>query len=223
MPATKSALDSNNIPRPCNAWILFRTHYVQTATRQIGDPVPGSRAKVTEDSQTASEMWKSMSPEEKAPWYELSEEKKREHQEQYPNYKYKPGPAKTKAPKGAKGHTSCGEGWELVTAPVQPEPLKDETASAASWSDQADVSMNEGNVESEKEDSSASESSSSDMDMDNPLATASATSRPRFQSTSTPFLLKSTLKRNGSFHDEDSLRYPLAMFETQSSRFRRQA
>ncbi|KIJ23985.1 hypothetical protein M422DRAFT_111323, partial [Sphaerobolus stellatus SS14] len=70
-----------HIPRPPNAFIVFRTEYIRAMETQNSTP---------EVSRSLGEMWRSMSEEQKQPWVEKALEKKLEHQAKYPNYRYKP-------------------------------------------------------------------------------------------------------------------------------------
>ncbi|KIY70076.1 high mobility group box, partial [Cylindrobasidium torrendii FP15055 ss-10] len=74
--------------RPENAFILFRMNMCTqiNATKPEGSK-PNREADL---SKTISKHWKELSPEEKQVWKDMAAEKKREHQQQYPNYKYRP-------------------------------------------------------------------------------------------------------------------------------------
>ncbi|KAJ7192950.1 high mobility group box domain-containing protein, partial [Mycena pura] len=66
--------------RPPNAFMLFRSWYCKTqADRKKGDL-----------NKMVPEQWKALSPEERAKWIALAEEKKKEHRTRYPDYKYCP-------------------------------------------------------------------------------------------------------------------------------------
>lgn len=73
-----------HIPRPRNAFILYRSWYVRQ----------GFLADVENDhreiSRIVGKIWKSMTDDEKAPWKDLAEKEKLEHAQKYPNYKYSP-------------------------------------------------------------------------------------------------------------------------------------
>ncbi|KAF8581327.1 high mobility group box, partial [Ramaria rubella] len=70
-----------HIPRPPNAFIIFRTEYIKSMATQNSTP---------EVSKSLGERWRSMTPAEKAPWVEKAEEAKLQHQAANPGYKYKP-------------------------------------------------------------------------------------------------------------------------------------
>ncbi|CAE6532475.1 unnamed protein product [Rhizoctonia solani] len=73
-----------HIPRPRNAFILYRSWYVRQGF--LSDVENDHR----EISRIVGKIWKQMSPEEQAPWKAMAEEEKAEHARMYPNYKYSP-------------------------------------------------------------------------------------------------------------------------------------
>ncbi|KAJ5605648.1 hypothetical protein N7510_008429 [Penicillium lagena] len=72
------------IPRPRNAFILYRQHYQAVVVAHN----PGLANP--EISKIIGEQWRSLSEEEKAKWKALAEEEKARHQQQYPDYRYQP-------------------------------------------------------------------------------------------------------------------------------------
>ncbi|KAI6027055.1 hypothetical protein EDC04DRAFT_2899436 [Pisolithus marmoratus] len=66
-------------------------------------PPTGSNKKQRQAdlSKTISQQWKALSPDERLYWEELAKEKKKEHEQMYPNYVYRPQRSKDK--KGKKG------------------------------------------------------------------------------------------------------------------------
>ncbi|KAF9471775.1 HMG-box, partial [Pholiota conissans] len=71
------------IPRPRNAYIMFRSYYIQTNC--------GSGKKKQDDiSKVASNVWNNMTEEEKQPFIQAAFEEKIQHKLKYPDYKYKP-------------------------------------------------------------------------------------------------------------------------------------
>ncbi|KAL6711354.1 slightly ste11-like protein [Coniothyrium glycines] len=72
------------IPRPRNAFILYRQHH-QTAiiarNPSLNNP---------DISKIIGEQWKAESEEQKKIWQDLAQEEKVRHQEQYPDYRYQP-------------------------------------------------------------------------------------------------------------------------------------
>ncbi|GAA6040778.1 hypothetical protein JCM8097_003296 [Rhodosporidiobolus ruineniae] len=85
-----------HIPRPRNAFILFRSHAVQTGL------IPKTMG-ITDHkniSQIVGGVWRGLSEEERRQWEELAKEEKRLHKEKYPDYKFAPKQKGTRAPIG---------------------------------------------------------------------------------------------------------------------------
>ncbi|QSZ36537.1 hypothetical protein DSL72_006417 [Monilinia vaccinii-corymbosi] len=72
------------IPRPRNAFILYRQHYqAQVVAQHPGLANP-------EISKIIGEQWREQASSVKDEWKRLAEEEKQRHQRQYPNYRYQP-------------------------------------------------------------------------------------------------------------------------------------
>ncbi|TVY44454.1 Repressor of filamentous growth [Lachnellula subtilissima] len=72
------------IPRPRNAFILYRQHYqAQVVAQHPGLANP-------EISKIIGEQWREQASEVKSEWKKLAEEEKQRHQRQYPGYRYQP-------------------------------------------------------------------------------------------------------------------------------------
>ncbi|TAQ89161.1 Nucleoside-triphosphate phosphatase [Chlorociboria aeruginascens] len=72
------------IPRPRNAFILYRQHYqAQVVAQHPGLANP-------DISKIIGEQWREQAPEVKSDWKRLAEEEKQRHQRQYPGYRYQP-------------------------------------------------------------------------------------------------------------------------------------
>ncbi|PVI07253.1 hypothetical protein DM02DRAFT_513335 [Periconia macrospinosa] len=72
------------IPRPRNAFILYRQHHQhEIVARHPGLANP-------EISKIIGERWKAESDESKRVWQDLAQLEKERHQEQYPDYRYQP-------------------------------------------------------------------------------------------------------------------------------------
>ncbi|CEQ42161.1 SPOSA6832_03957, partial [Sporobolomyces salmonicolor] len=85
-----------HIPRPRNAFILFRSHAVSSGL------IPRSMG-ITDHkniSQIVGSVWRGLSGEERRRWDELAEEEKRAHREKYPDYVFKPKQKGQRAPAG---------------------------------------------------------------------------------------------------------------------------
>ncbi|PGG98651.1 hypothetical protein AJ79_08806 [Helicocarpus griseus UAMH5409] len=72
------------IPRPRNAFILFRQHFQASVVAQH----PGLANP--EISKIIGEKWRTLPAESKQDWKNLAEEEKARHQQQYPEYRYQP-------------------------------------------------------------------------------------------------------------------------------------
>lgn len=85
MKCTCRKKDPNRIPRPRNAFILFRQKHHQELLEEGG--------KIRTNPEVSKELgrrWRNLPPEEKAYWVKQAEEEKKRHAEKYPNYKYTP-------------------------------------------------------------------------------------------------------------------------------------
>lgn len=85
--ATKCTCKSNanRIPRPRNAFILFRQKYHQTVLDE------GSVIRTNpEVSRELGRRWRALSNEERDHWNQLAEEEKTNHAKKYPGYRYTP-------------------------------------------------------------------------------------------------------------------------------------
>ncbi|KAH9478255.1 Repressor of filamentous growth 1 [Psilocybe cubensis] len=92
--------EPGHIPRPCNAFILFRSKFVSSAYF-------GKDEHQNELSRSAGKVWNSMSKEEKEPYRAAAEIQKMEHKAKNPGYRYNPGRVeRTKSATAAKKSTS---------------------------------------------------------------------------------------------------------------------
>ncbi|CCO27820.1 Repressor ROX1 OS=Saccharomyces cerevisiae (strain ATCC 204508 / S288c) GN=ROX1 PE=1 SV=1 [Rhizoctonia solani AG-1 IB] len=73
-----------HIPRPRNAFILYRSWYVKQGF------LSGIENDHREISRIVGRIWRQMSAEEQDPWKTMAEEEKTEHARMYPGYKYSP-------------------------------------------------------------------------------------------------------------------------------------
>lgn len=79
-----SPQSTEKIPRPPNAWILFR----KEKSKELHQANP--RMSAGEISTEASRQWKAMSVEERAFYHQMAETAAQQHKVQYPDYRYKP-------------------------------------------------------------------------------------------------------------------------------------
>lgn len=90
-------MSADHIPRPRNAFILFRSHAITSGLipRSIG-------VKDHKNiSQIVGGVWRGLSDTERQHWEQLAEEEKRRHLAKYPGYSYKPKQKET--PRAAPG------------------------------------------------------------------------------------------------------------------------
>ena len=74
-------------PRPPNAWILYRSEKIRT----LPPLQPGEARRGQADvSRMISEMWKNETEEERSRYERMAEQKKAEHQQKYPGYRFQP-------------------------------------------------------------------------------------------------------------------------------------
>ncbi|KAH8082815.1 hypothetical protein BXZ70DRAFT_586254 [Cristinia sonorae] len=99
--------DDDYIKRPENAFILFRRKCCEdrqiamdelSTTTDDSITAPVKKQRQADLSKTISQQWKTLSVEERAYWEDLAKEKKKEHEQLYPNYVYRP----QRVPKGKK-------------------------------------------------------------------------------------------------------------------------
>ncbi|KAF8523514.1 high mobility group box domain-containing protein, partial [Hysterangium stoloniferum] len=74
---------AGHIPRPRNAFILFRCLFVSQQS------VPASIEKDHRNiSRIAGRVWKAMSNQEREPWTKAAEIEKNRHEQKWPGYRY---------------------------------------------------------------------------------------------------------------------------------------
>ncbi|KAL1748624.1 hypothetical protein HDZ31DRAFT_79494 [Schizophyllum fasciatum] len=76
------------IPRPPNAWILFRSH--QSRERRKNADSSKQQPAQSVVSSEISRMWKELSVEERRHWERMAEREADRHKKLHPNYKYQP-------------------------------------------------------------------------------------------------------------------------------------
>lgn len=99
---------TKKVPRPRNAFILFRQHYHKIIFKEQSEILLNSKENSVESDTTVDSFklnstvskaigmkWKNLSPEERSHWTDLAEKEKIEHSLKYPDYKYVPKRRKT--------------------------------------------------------------------------------------------------------------------------------
>ncbi|KAJ7074626.1 hypothetical protein C8F01DRAFT_1101214 [Mycena amicta] len=87
--STKKHADGH-IPRPRNAFILFRSDYARKQQLLASTSAGVERENQNDLSRSVGRVWRAMTDAERAPWHALAEEEKKRHAAQYPGYKYAP-------------------------------------------------------------------------------------------------------------------------------------
>lgn len=85
----ESSRDREKIPRPRNAFILFRQHH----HRLLIDELTAQGVEIPHNSKISKMLgvkWQELSGDEKAHWRRLAEKEKTDHERRYPDYRYKP-------------------------------------------------------------------------------------------------------------------------------------
>ena len=101
------------IPRPKNAFIIFRTMYSKWNSMLPRAQDPGNphiQLAITDHrtlSKAAGDAWRRMTEEEKAPYKELADADKAQHKLNYPDYKYSPGERAPPYRRGPKPKTAA--------------------------------------------------------------------------------------------------------------------
>ncbi|KAI5480876.1 hypothetical protein MNV49_006685 [Pseudohyphozyma bogoriensis] len=75
------------MPRPQNAWILYRSEKIKLMKEENSAP---SKIRQSQYSQLIGHMWRNETPEVRARFEKLAEESKIAHALKYPNYQYAP-------------------------------------------------------------------------------------------------------------------------------------
>ncbi|KAI3321027.1 hypothetical protein HD806DRAFT_546864 [Xylariaceae sp. AK1471] len=87
-PQPSESEESEWIPKPPNAFILYRSHSYKAVRSQHSGSTNG------QVSQIIADQWNAMSETQRAPWKALANAKRDEHHEKHPNYQYRPGLAR---------------------------------------------------------------------------------------------------------------------------------
>ncbi|KAF5331219.1 hypothetical protein D9611_013081 [Ephemerocybe angulata] len=84
---TKKREAGGHIPRPPNAFILFRSSFIRS--QHIPDKVEGNHSNL---SKIIGHYWKALSAEERAEWEGKAQVAQEEHRQMYPDWRFRPGP-----------------------------------------------------------------------------------------------------------------------------------
>ncbi|KAF6764554.1 hypothetical protein DFP72DRAFT_424449 [Ephemerocybe angulata] len=84
---TKKREAAGHIPRPPNAFILFRSSFIRS--QHIPDKVEGNHSNL---SKIIGHYWKALSAEERAEWEGKAQVAQEEHRQMYPDWRFRPGP-----------------------------------------------------------------------------------------------------------------------------------
>ncbi|CCD25174.1 HMG-box domain-containing protein NDAI_0E03570 [Naumovozyma dairenensis CBS 421] len=87
-----SIYSETHIPRPRNAFILFRQHLHHTLFPKEKEMLikEGSFKANSQVSRDIGQRWRQLTDEEKKYWQDLAQKEKEWHKKKYPNYKYTP-------------------------------------------------------------------------------------------------------------------------------------
>ena len=90
--------DEDYIKRPENAFILFRRKCCEDrqAEEDAAKAEGAKKPRQADLSKTISQMWKGLPAEERQKWEQMAKEKKKEHEQMYPDYVYRPQRSKDK-------------------------------------------------------------------------------------------------------------------------------
>ncbi|KAF5334646.1 hypothetical protein D9611_011986 [Ephemerocybe angulata] len=101
--------DETHVPRPRNAFIVFRSYYNQVNAARAPPPSDGSKTNQNDVSKQAGKAWKALSEEEQLPFKLQADKEKEEHNLMYPDYRYAPsGKSTTKKPAKRTRSSSSG-------------------------------------------------------------------------------------------------------------------
>ncbi|KAL1685750.1 hypothetical protein GGG16DRAFT_118554 [Schizophyllum commune] len=113
----------NRVPRPANAFILFRADFTKNHT--LPDGIERSNGTL---SKIASSEWKNLSPEGRGFWYRRADETKVAHQAKYPEYRFRPVYRKSteRKPKELVAARNDSEAVSAVPKEGPPTPATDD-------------------------------------------------------------------------------------------------
>ncbi|KAH8810308.1 hypothetical protein DL96DRAFT_1626680 [Flagelloscypha sp. PMI_526] len=122
--ASTSTAPPVHVPRPPNAFILFRSSFIK------GNHVdPNIETNHSTLSKIAGLTWNNLSDLQKEEWHQKAKLARAEHRAQFPDYSFKPAdrpaerPKRTRRKVGPKDEVRCAKIAQLLTAGVQGEHL----------------------------------------------------------------------------------------------------
>ncbi|KZS96399.1 hypothetical protein SISNIDRAFT_399375, partial [Sistotremastrum niveocremeum HHB9708] len=80
----------SHIPRPPNAFILFRANFIRDRRVNVPSTGPLSNVSPTTLSTIVGMTWRSLPEAEREVWVEKARIAREEHKLQYPSYRYQP-------------------------------------------------------------------------------------------------------------------------------------
>ncbi|KZT40735.1 HMG-box, partial [Sistotremastrum suecicum HHB10207 ss-3] len=83
---------ASHIPRPPNAFILFRANFIRDRRVNVPSTGPLSNVSPTTLSTIVGMTWRSLPEAEREVWVEKARIAREEHKLQYPSYRYQPAP-----------------------------------------------------------------------------------------------------------------------------------
>lgn len=111
-------MEEPKIPRPRNAFILFRQHH----HRLLIDELTEQGLEIPHNSKISKMLgvkWKQLSADEKSHWKKLAEKEKIDHERRYPDYRYKPVRKPRKKPLEQQPVPVAPA---VAMLPIQPQP-----------------------------------------------------------------------------------------------------
>ncbi|KAJ7067529.1 hypothetical protein C8F01DRAFT_1019248, partial [Mycena amicta] len=85
------------IPRPPNAFILFRSSFIRS--QNVPERVEGNNSTL---SKIIGKYWHALPPDERAKWEDKARAAQAEHRRRYPDWRFRPSNGKNSKPKGRR-------------------------------------------------------------------------------------------------------------------------
>ncbi|KAJ6475529.1 hypothetical protein C8R45DRAFT_1217145 [Mycena sanguinolenta] len=115
----RNVSSSAHIPRPRNAFIIFRSEYLTSL--KGASPLSSPQKSVPQSTMSclAADVWRGLGAEERRPYFLMAEQEKMAHVLKYPGYRYVPIPRsvdKSRKPKAARRRRSASSNPALLAA-----------------------------------------------------------------------------------------------------------